>query len=73
MTSVGAEISPVDGVGIAAGPRSRSGSSKAVEASEAAGEDNGERWPEPAVLPDSISKALKARSVDRVREQPNQT
>lgn len=37
------------------------------------GEWRGVMCPEPKVLPASISNALKARVVDRVREQPRKT
>lgn len=37
------------------------------------GECMGEICPEPAVLPASISNALKAREVEREREQPRKT
>jgi hypothetical protein len=33
----------------------------------------GERWPEPARFPASISNARTERAVERVREQPTQT
>ena len=38
-----------------------------------AGEWRGVTWPEPAVFPDSISKASRARTVEREREQPKKT
>jgi hypothetical protein len=37
------------------------------------GECSGVMWPEPAVLPASISNALNAHAVEREREQPRKT
>lgn len=37
------------------------------------GECKGVMWPLPAVFPDSSSKALNARDVEREREQPRKT
>lgn len=38
-----------------------------------AGECSGVRCPDPFVFPDSISKAVIARAVEREREQPRKT
>lgn len=64
---------PRESSGISAAVEGERGVEEGVEEGEKAEEGEGETCPDPAVLPDSISNALKAAVVEREREQPRKT